>query len=150
LLIEVFVGEGFSSSDDGRAALEGDVLAERGTAWIATSVDAARPIGTVFLVEPDNPFRQIAVAAELELHLLAVAPSHRRSGVADALVRVCVSAARERGAARLVLSTQPTMGAAHRLYEKHGFIRNPARDWARPGRSYWAYLLELGEVATQP
>jgi hypothetical protein len=60
--MEVFVGEGFSSSDDGRAAFDGAVLAERGTAWIATSLDPARPIGTVFLVEPDNPLRQIARA----------------------------------------------------------------------------------------
>ncbi len=29
----------------------------------------------------------------------------------------------------MVLSTQRSMHAAHRVYERLGFTRNPARDW---------------------
>ena len=29
-----------------------------------------------------------------------------------------------------MLSTQPTMHAAHRIYERFGFTRAPERDWS--------------------
>ncbi|MCZ9344350.1 GNAT family N-acetyltransferase, partial [Streptomyces sp. TRM76130] len=51
-------------------------------------------------------------------------------GVGEALVRACVDRARGvDGCARLILSTQETMHAAHRLYERLGFVRTPERDW---------------------
>ncbi|MER6536894.1 hypothetical protein ABT215_24450, partial [Streptomyces sp900105755] len=33
------------------------------------------------------------------------------------------------GCTAVVLSTQPTMHTAHRLYERLGFVRTPDRDW---------------------
>jgi ribosomal protein S18 acetylase RimI-like enzyme len=45
-------------------------------------------------------------------------------------VRACADRARALGGRdRLVLSTQPAMRAAHRLYERLGFVRAPHRDW---------------------
>jgi ribosomal protein S18 acetylase RimI-like enzyme len=45
-------------------------------------------------------------------------------------VRACVERARAtEGCVRVVLSTQRTMRAAHRVYERLGFTRTPERDW---------------------
>ena len=144
LLREVFVGEGFTPRNQANEAFDAEKLAVRGTRWVAAAIAPPRPVGTVFLVDYTSSFRQITVEGELEVHLLAVARSHRRSGVAHALVKECVREARERGARCLVLSTQPMMQAAHALYEKHGFARAPERDWSRAdGRHFLAFVLEL-------
>ena len=55
---------------------------------------------------------------------VAAAASARRSS-ASASTAPGPSAAR-----RVVLSTQPTMHAAHRVYERFGFTRAPERDWS--------------------
>lgn len=46
------------------------------------------------------------------------------------MVRACVGRARAmEGCTAVVLSTQRAMHAAHRLYERLGFVRTPERDW---------------------
>ena len=61
--------------------------------------------------------------------MLAVSAAARGRGAGEALVRACVDRARALGRTRMVLSTQRSMHAAHRVYERLGFTRNPARDW---------------------
>jgi ribosomal protein S18 acetylase RimI-like enzyme len=57
------------------------------------------------------------------------------------LLEALCTDARARCATAIVLSTQPSMRAAHRLYSEAGFRRAPARDWKRPdGREYWALV----------
>ena len=54
----------------------------------------------------------------------------RGRGAGEALVRACVERARAvEGCVSVVLSTQRTMRAAHRIYERLGFTRTPERDW---------------------
>ena len=44
----------------------------------------------------------------------------------------------------MVLSTDPGMRAAHRLYERFGFTRAPERDWSPvPGVDLIAFALNL-------
>jgi hypothetical protein len=44
-----------------------------------------------------------------------------------------------------VLSTKPIMTAAHRLYERVGFVRTPGRDWEyAPGKALLTFALPLG------
>jgi hypothetical protein len=44
----------------------------------------------------------------------------------------------------VLLSTQPSMQAAHRLYEDLHFKRRPERDWQTSnGGIRWVYSLEL-------
>ncbi len=66
-------------------------------------------------------------------------------GVGRALVEACISRARQvPGCRRLVLSTQPGMLAARRIYESRGFVRDPDRDWSPvPGLTLMAYVLGL-------
>lgn len=51
----------------------------------------------------------------------------------------------------MVLSTQPTMRDAHRLYERLGFSRQPHRDWqsSTSRRSMLVYSLALWQWAEQ-
>ena len=52
---------------------------------------------------------------------VAVAPEHRRSGVADALTADTVRRAKERELSFLTLEVRASNDPAIRLYEKHGF-----------------------------
>ena len=63
-----------------------------------------------------------------EVRLLAVPPSQRGQGIAEALMRECVRRARSAGAEALTLHTTDLMRAAMRLYERMGFTREPALD----------------------
>ncbi|WP_298990020.1 GNAT family N-acetyltransferase [uncultured Pseudokineococcus sp.] len=60
-----------------------------------------------------------------ELKRFYVAPAHRGSGVADALLEALVAHARERGATVLRLETGDAQAAALRFYARHGFRRVP-------------------------
>ena len=60
------------------------------------------------------------------------------------LLRSVIERARNAGVAHLVLSTQPIMVAAQRLYASEGFVRLPERDWSpQPGVPLLAYGLRL-------
>ena len=76
--------------------------------------------------------------------MLAVAPEAQGRGVGEALVRACIDQARADGRERLLLHTTSWMPAAHRLYARLGFERDPARDWSPiPEVPLIAYKLEL-------
>ena len=62
--------------------------------------------------------------------MLAVDPAHRRQGVAEALVGVCLERARELGYDGLVLSSLEVQAPAQRIYRRLGFRRDPDRDWS--------------------
>lgn len=137
LIRDVFVGEGYTPGN-AASAFEGAILRARGALWVATVDDTV--VGTIFLVEPQSPFRQAAVKGEGEIHLLAVSPTQRGTGIGLALMQALTAEAKQRGMAGLVLSTQPSMQAAHALYTKVGFRRAPERDRSVPdGRTYWVF-----------
>lgn len=96
---------------------------------MAVNPASRRVSGTVTFMTSGSPYAQIALPGEAEFRLLAVEPGARRGGMGQALVSACIERARGRGATALVLSTQPSMLAAHRLYERLGFQRAPERDW---------------------
>lgn len=119
--------------------------------WVATASESDDPhdphdtvLGTVTVCHDGSPWREIARGDEGEFRMLAVAPQAQGQGVGAALVSLCVNRFREIGAPGIVLSTLPAMHAAHRLYERHGFVRAPDRDWSPvPGVDLVAYHLDL-------
>ena len=79
-------------------------------------------------------------AGAADIRALAVAPGSQGRGVGRRLLRAVISRAAAAGVHRLLLSTQPTMRAAHSLYESEGFRRAPELDWQPvPGYTLLVY-----------
>jgi ribosomal protein S18 acetylase RimI-like enzyme len=101
-------------------------------------------VASVTLAEPGTPWSEISRPDELEVRMLAVAEMARRRGIADRLMDEAEDHARRQGLAAVVLSTEPAMAGAHRLYERRGYVRQPERDWDVDGFPLLAYRLALG------
>ncbi|MFE1959455.1 GNAT family N-acetyltransferase [Streptomyces sp. NPDC059479] len=136
--------------DDPYLATLRDVATRAAEAEVLAAVDPdGTVLGGVTYVPAGGPWADIARDGETEFRMLAVDRAARGRGVGEALVRACVARAQEtEGCIRIVLSTQPTMRRAHRIYERLGFVRSPERDWEPlPGLLLLAYALELDGVA---
>jgi ribosomal protein S18 acetylase RimI-like enzyme len=138
LLFGVYVGGGFTDSARGMSAFQVEEIRRHGDIFVA---EADRELlGTVALNQPKDDLRQVAKDHETEIHLLAVKPSARKNGVAIALIRACEEQTLALGFRSIVLSTQPSMLAAHALYQRLGYKRNPNRDWvSENGKSYLVF-----------
>ncbi|MEU5597144.1 GNAT family N-acetyltransferase [Streptomyces sp. NPDC020298] len=107
-----------------------DVAKRAGAADVLVAVADGSLLGGVTFVPSGGPMADIAQPGEAEIRMLAVARAARGRGAGETLVRACVDRARAtEGCVRVVLSTQRTMRAAHRIYERLGFVRAPERDW---------------------
>lgn len=89
-----------------------------------------RIVGSVALVL-DGEFGEVLTSPdEAGFRMLVVDASARGGGVGELLVRTCLDRARASGKRRVVISTDPRMLGAHRLYERLGFRRLAERDWS--------------------
>jgi ribosomal protein S18 acetylase RimI-like enzyme len=152
LLHESYVGGGFTPPDVAGAIFRAEAVRSRGMVLLARD-HAGVVLGTVTLVSPDSPARQVAAIDEVEIHLLCVRPDRRRGGVGRALVQEALSRAQATGARGVVLWTQPTMAAAQRLYERCGFRRDESADFTRGQRQFLVYRLAFagaGEQSVNP
>ncbi len=110
--------------------------------WVAALDD--RVVGVVTYCPPGSPWREIGRDDEGEFRMLAVDPSAQGSGAGTALARLCEERAREHGAAGMALSSLATMAAAHRIYTRLGYTREPDRDWSPvPGVDLLAFSKTL-------
>ena len=106
-----------------------DLEARTAVATVLVAVDGDRVLGTVSYA-PEPGFQEIAPPGEAEFRMRAFDPAAQGMGVGDAIVADLIERTRRLGLQRLVCSTQRGMHAAHRLYERHGFAREPDRDWS--------------------
>lgn len=133
-----------------------------GTSEVLVAVDAddarrsggartrtAPPLGCVAFVRPgDAEFEPIRpVAGDAGFRFLAVAPHAQGRGVGEALVRACIDRARGDGARRMVIHSMAFMTAAHRLYERLGFVHRPDLDVVFPAGVGHAFTLDLADDA---
>ncbi|CAL9430001.1 hypothetical protein SUDANB13_02008 [Streptomyces sp. enrichment culture] len=128
---QAYLGDGlldFGESDAYLGELR-DVAKRAAAAEVLVAVADGALLGGVTFVPGPGPMADLAEPGEAEIRMLAVSPAHRGRGAGEALVRACADRARALGRRRMVLSTQRTMHSAHRVYERLGFTRNPARDW---------------------
>jgi ribosomal protein S18 acetylase RimI-like enzyme len=86
--------------------------------------------GTVTFCPQGSRWSEIARPGEGEFRMLAVDPAHRRQGVAEALVGVCLERSRELGYDGVVLSSLEVQAPAQRIYQRLGFTRDPDREWS--------------------
>jgi ribosomal protein S18 acetylase RimI-like enzyme len=98
--------------------------------WLATFF--ARVDGALWVVEQDGRLvgmvgtRPLPQDAAFEICRLYVAHGQRGSGLAQRLLDTAEQHARTAGAERLVLWTDTRFDAAHRFYEKRGYVRQGA------------------------
>lgn len=148
LLSTVYVEGGFTDPEVAQRSLDAASVRARGDLIAAYVMPADALAGMVMVVLPSSPARRIAREDEGELHLLAVLPEFRGQGIGAQLVEAAIERARTAGLAGLVLWTQPSMTAAQRLYQAHGFVRRPQRDAELkppPGRSFLVFDRSLRE-----
>lgn len=159
LRVSAYVSGGFLSPDSGYAprlrALGahsgGSVLVAVAAGGEPAPAGAAGPgastaaiVGTIMLVSWPDAGEVVTGPDEAEIRALAVAPGTQGQGIGRALLGAALQRAARQGARALVLSTQPEMRAAHRLYERAGFTRLPDRDWSpEPGVNLMVYGLTL-------
>ena len=96
---------------------------------VLAAYDGEEVLGGLTLTEAGTPEAEVAVAGELEIRMLAVAPQHQGRKVSVALLAAAEEVGRASGYDALVLSSLPAMSAAHRVYQQYGFDRVPGRDW---------------------
>ena len=134
----------FMVPDDGYAHRLRDAVTRAREAELYVALAGDSLAGTVTFCPQGSPWGELAQPGEGEFRMLAVRPSARGGGIAQALVSVCLERSRELGYHAIVLSTLPEMAAAHRLYERLGFHRLPERDWSpEDGVDLIAFYLTL-------
>jgi ribosomal protein S18 acetylase RimI-like enzyme len=103
-----------------------------------------RIVGCITFVDGQKPLSEVGDPEAATIRMLGVAANARGRGVGEALTRACIERARLAGCRRVRLDTRTSMKSAQRLYERLGFIRDPAHDWSPvPGIELLAYTLEL-------
>ena len=85
--------------------------------------------GVTYVADERSPFAEHSVDGAASIRMLAVDGAFRRSGAGEALVRECIERATRDGRAEVFLHSTPWMTAAHKLYEKLGFVRDTEHDW---------------------
>jgi ribosomal protein S18 acetylase RimI-like enzyme len=143
LTVDVYVGGGLAG--DAYTPQLADVAGRAGRSDLLVVRDTAgRILGSVALVLAGD-FGEVTTSdEEAAFRMLVVDPEARGQGVGELLVTTCLERARAAGKHRMVLSTDPRMSAAHRLYERLGFRRLAERDWSpMPGVDLLVYAREL-------
>ena len=94
--------------------------------WTANQFQAAHqpPIRTLLIAEHDQQIiGYIAwqhIQDEIELHLIATAPSHRQQGIASQLMQQLIATAQQHHA-RIILEVRASNHIAQALYRKYQF-----------------------------
>ncbi|MGP4026970.1 GNAT family N-acetyltransferase [Actinomadura sp. 3N407] len=142
LTVEVYVDGGLVSPASSYVGMLRDAAARAAESELLVAEIGGEVAGAVAYCPPGSPYAEVAGPDEAEFRMLAVREKARGRGVGRAMVRACADRARAAGLTGLRLSTGPDMTAAHRLYERMGFVRTPDRDWAPvPGVDLITYAL---------
>jgi ribosomal protein S18 acetylase RimI-like enzyme len=93
-------------------------LAVRPQAFSVLAFDDSQPVGLVNCIEGFSTF---ACKPLVNVHDVAVLPSHRGQRVGEQMLALCERIARERGACKMTLEVLQGNRSAIRLYERLGF-----------------------------
>ena len=137
----VYRAGGFGSDDYAKVLRDGRSRVRDGIVLVAAADGAIA--GTVSLALPGSPLAHLRRADEAEVRMLAVDEAARGLGIANRLMAACETLAGNEGLAAVILCTESGMLAAQRLYERRGYLREPARDWQIRDVRLLAYRLPL-------
>ena len=110
-------GQNAPLSAEARGALAKG-LREQPAAFALLAFDGPRAVGAAVCFVGFSTFEGKAL---VNIHDLAVLPSHRSRGIGSALLDAVARRARELGACRVTLEVGEENHGARRLYERHGF-----------------------------
>lgn len=145
ITVAAYVADSFIDPDGSYAAQLRAAHQRSAEADLVVAVSpAGELLGTVTFALAGSPWAEVSRPGEAEFRMLAVVPQARGRGVGTTLVQWCVDRAREQGCTSLALSSLPEMHAAHRIYDRMGFVRAPERDWQPTDEvRLIAYVLDL-------
>lgn len=126
LTAAVYLGDGHSGADY-EPQLR-DAASRAASATVLVAEQDGRLVGAVTIATRGGPWAEQSVPGEAVVRMLAVDPAARGAGAGAALMTACLDAARADGCTMVRLSSQEDMTAAHRLYERLGFVRTPSHD----------------------
>ncbi|CAN5349667.1 GNAT family N-acetyltransferase [Rhodococcus sp. ARC_M13] len=129
LTLQSYVGGGFVAGGSPYAERLRDTATRVEQGRVLVAVLGEEVVGSLTIAEPGTPFADVAQKGELEFRMLAVSPQARGSGAGTALVRAVIAEAYDRGDHSVVISTQPEMVDARRIYDRNGFVPDPERAW---------------------
>lgn len=142
LTAAVYLAEGYA--DEGYARVLRDVASRAASASVLVVVRDGRLLGSITVAAGGGEFAEQAEPGEAVVRMLVTDPAARGTGAGTALVAAAVELAGGSGCSVVRLSTQASMAAAHRIYERAGFTRTPDRDWSpQPGVDLLTYQLVL-------
>jgi ribosomal protein S18 acetylase RimI-like enzyme len=142
LTARVYLDEGYGSADYEPALRM--VASRDASALVLVAMLDDKLVGAVTIATHGGEWAEGAVAGEAVIRMLAVDPRERGSGAGRALVSACIAQAKADDCRLIRLSTEPGMAAAHRLYERVGFVRTPSYDWSPvPAVDLLGYVLTL-------
>jgi ribosomal protein S18 acetylase RimI-like enzyme len=151
ITLNAYVQDGHlpSEAEYGGMLADARTRAEEAELWVAEDATTGEVLGSVTFAAPGSTYNEVSDPDEGEFRMLAVSHAARGKGVGEALVQHCIRRARELGLSALVMSTQPSMTSAHRIYERLGFARTPEKDWKPvPEVSLLTYRLTLRSPAS--
>lgn len=145
LTVRAYVDGGHLSAENDYLRELADPAGRRDGCDLLVAVDpAGQLLGSVSLVHPHSPQREVAASDEAEIRVLAVDPDAQGRGIGSALVTECLDRARAAGYPAAALCVIEGNEGAARLYTRFGFTRVPDRDWEpAPGVRLRAYRLPL-------
>ncbi|WBB79382.1 GNAT family N-acetyltransferase [Micromonospora sp. WMMD882] len=147
LTVGAYEADGQLAGESGYAPVLADVTTRAGHAEVLVAVDetTGEVLGSVTFTLPGGRYAEVSRPGEAEFRMLAVAPTAQGRGVGGSLVRACLDRAAGYGCTAVVICVRDGLAAAaHRLYARFGFAREPERDWSPlPGVDLLALRLEL-------
>jgi GNAT superfamily N-acetyltransferase len=103
--------------------------------------------GAMYVPGPGNRYAEAERDGEAGIRMLAVSPEAQGKGAGRALLDALIARARTDGRRGMALMTIDSMSAAHRLYAKTGFRREPERDWEyEPGFTLRCFAVAFDEL----
>lgn len=144
LVAQAYLDDNLLHRDDPYLSVLADAEHRALDSVVLVAVEDNMVLGTVTWCPPSSSHREVAGVSEGEFRSLGVARSARGRGLGEMLVRECIERCRSERLDAVTISTAESMGAAHRLYERLGFVRVPEQDWS-PIRDLCllAYRLDL-------
>lgn len=133
LTVAAYEADGQLKGENGYGVVLADVATRAETGEVLVAVDEAtgEVLGAVTFVLAGTPYAELSGPGEAEFRMLAVDPAAQGRGAGAALVRACVARATELGCSAVVICVRAGMAAAaHRIYERLGFVRLPEKDWS--------------------